>query len=41
MDARFEQLRTNMTGSFRPLHALIATLLAGVFIPRLQAWFDG
>ena len=41
VDARFDQLRTEMTGSFRLIHALLALLIAGVFIPQLQIWFGG
>lgn len=41
IDARFDQLRTEMTSSFRLLHALLALLMAGVFIPQLQIWFGG
>ena len=41
MDARIDQLRTEIGGSFRLIHALLAILMAGVFIPQLQAWFGG
>ena len=41
IDARFDQLRTEMSGSLRLIHALLAILTAGVFIPQLQAWFGG
>ena len=40
-DARFDQLRTETTGSFRLIHALLAILMAGVFIPQLQLWLGG
>ena len=38
IDARFDELRTEMSGSFRPIHALLAIVMAGLFIPQLQAW---
>ena len=41
VDACLDQLRTEMTGSFRLIHALLAILMAGVFIPQLQIWFGG
>ena len=41
VDARIDQLRTEMKGSFRLIHALLAILMAGVFIPQFQAWFGG
>ena len=41
IDSRFDQQRTELTGQFRLLHALLALLLAGVFIPQLQIWFGG
>ena len=41
MDARLKQLRTEMNGSFRLIHSLLAILMAGVFIPQFQAWFGG
>ena len=40
LDARLDRLRAEVTGQFRLLHALLALLLAGVFIPQLQAWFS-
>jgi hypothetical protein len=39
LDARLDQLRAEVTGQIRLLYALQALLLAGVFIPQLQAWF--
>ena len=41
VDARIDQLRTEMKGSFRLIHALLAILMAGVFLPQFQAWFGG
>lgn len=41
VDARFDRLRTEMSGSFRLIHALLTLLMAGVFIPQLQTWFGG
>jgi hypothetical protein len=41
VDARIDQLRTEMMGSFRLIHALQAILLAGVFLPQFQSWFGG
>jgi hypothetical protein len=41
VDARFDQLRAAMAGSFRLVHALLAILMAGVFIPQFQTWFGG
>ena len=41
IDARFDRLRAELTGEFRLLRVLLALLLAGVFIPQLQAWFGG
>jgi len=41
IDARFDRLRAELTGEFRLMRVLLALLLAGVFIPQLQAWFGG
>ena len=41
IDGRIDQLRTEVTGQFRLVHALLMLLLAGVFIPLLQSWFVG
>jgi hypothetical protein len=41
IDARIDQLRTEINGSFRLIHALLAILMAGVFIPQFQTWFSG
>jgi hypothetical protein len=41
IDARIDQLRTEMNGSFRLIHALLAILMAGVFLPQFQTWFGG
>ena len=33
IDARIDRLRSEMAGSFRLIHTLLALLMAGVFIP--------
>lgn len=52
IDARFEatnsridslrtELMTGMKSEFRLVHAMLALLMAGVFIPQLQSWLGG
>ena len=41
IDARCDQIRAEMNGSFRLVHALLAILMAGLFIPQFQVWFGG
>ena len=41
LDARVEKLRVEMLGELRMMRALLALLLAGVFVPQLQFWFGG
>jgi hypothetical protein len=38
-DGRIDKLRAEINGEFRLIHALLALVVAGVFIPQLQAWF--
>jgi hypothetical protein len=40
-DARINNLRTELKGDLRLVHALLVLLLAGVFMPQLQSWFGG
>ena len=40
-DGRIDNLRTELKGDLRLIHALLVLLLAGVFMPQFQAWFGG
>lgn len=39
--SKIDSLRTELKSDFRLVHAMLAILMAGVFIPQLQAWFGG
>ena len=39
--SRIDGLRAELKSEFRLVHALLALLMAGVFIPQLQSWFVG
>ena len=41
VDGRVDNLRAELKGDLRLIQALLALLLAGVFIPQLQSWFGG
>jgi hypothetical protein len=40
-NGRIDGLRTELKSEFRLVHALLALLMAGVFIPQLQSLFGG
>lgn len=39
--SKIDSLRTELKSDFRLVHAMLAILMAGVFVPQLQAWFGG
>ena len=41
LESKIDSLRTELKSDFRLVHAMLAILMAGVFIPQLQAWFGG
>ena len=41
IDGRIDSLRTETKSELRLVHAMLALLIAGVFIPQLQAWLGG
>ena len=41
LDSKIDGLLTKQNSEFRLVHAMLALLMAGVFIPQLQSWFGG
>ena len=41
LDARLDRQDAVMKAEFRRVHALLALLMAGVFLPQVQAWLGG
>lgn len=41
LKSEIDALRTEQKSEFRLVHAMLALLMAGVFIPQLQSWLGG